>query len=97
MDMSAPAKKDIIDIHIHFGAPASPDGGCWWSERFTRTFAYFAMRAVTGTLLKKIDYGRVKTHLFKKLRRSKLVDKAVFLALIRRHNNGKTSNRLYYK
>jgi predicted TIM-barrel fold metal-dependent hydrolase len=73
--------KDVIDVHVHFGAPSGPDGGCWWSERFADGFAYLAMKAVTGTLFKAVDYSRIKKHLFKKLHRSKLVDKAVFLAL----------------
>jgi len=72
-----------IDVHVHFGAPAGPDGGCWWSEKFAEGFAYIAMKAVTGTLFKSVDYLRIKRHLFKKLHRSKLVDKAVFLALDR--------------
>lgn len=75
------AEKNRIDIHVHFGAPSAPDDGCWWSKKFTEGFAYFAMRAVTGTLFKPVDYLRVKKHLFRKLNRSKLVDQAVFLAL----------------
>ena len=80
--------KYVIDVHVHFGAPAGPDNGCWWSEKFAEGFAYFAMRAVTGTLFKPVDYIRVKKHLFKKLHRSKLVDQAVFLALDKVYDSG---------
>lgn len=61
--------KARVDIHVHFGAPSGPDGGCWWYKRFAGGFAYIAMKAVTGTLFKAVDYQRGKTQLFKKLRR----------------------------
>lgn len=80
--------KTVIDIHVHFGAPSGPNGGCYWSEKFTDGFAYIAMKAVTGTLFKPVDYSRVKKHLFRKLHRSKLVDKAVFLALDKVYDKG---------
>jgi uncharacterized protein len=90
-EISEEAKMDgrkRIDVHVHFGAPSAPDGGCWWSKKFREGFAYFAMRAVTGTLFKPVDYTRVKKHLFKKLNRSKLVDQAVFLALDKVYDGG---------
>jgi len=71
---------DIIDIHVHFGAPG-PKEECFWSEKFTNTFAYFSMRAVTKTLFKEVSYKRVKKHLFKSLNRAEKVNKMVLLAL----------------
>lgn len=73
-------EKEIIDIHVHFGAPG-PSEECFWSEKFTNTFAYFAMRAVTKTLFKEVSYKRVKNHLFKALNRAKKINKMVLLAL----------------
>jgi hypothetical protein len=26
----------IIDVHVHFGAPNDEESGCFWSEEFTR-------------------------------------------------------------
>jgi uncharacterized protein len=71
----------VIDIHIHFGAPEGPGHGCYWSEEFRKSPAFFAMLLVTRHLFRKIDYGTVKKHMFRTLDDSRYTDKAVFLAL----------------
>ncbi len=72
---------DIIDMHIHFGAPKDAASGCYWSKEFEKTAAYFAMLLMTKSLFKKVDIDRVKNHLLSMINGSKLVQKGVFLAM----------------
>lgn len=72
---------DIIDMHIHFGAPKDAASGCYWSKKFEKTAAYFAMLLMTKSLFKKVDIDRVKNHLLSMINGSKLVQKGVFLAM----------------
>jgi predicted TIM-barrel fold metal-dependent hydrolase len=71
----------IIDMHIHFGAPADQNSGCYWSTEFEKTAAYFAMLFLTRSLLKKVNLSRVKNHLLDTIRSSKYINQAVLLAL----------------
>ena len=71
----------VIDIHVHFGAPEDQVSGCYWSEEFTKSPAFFAMLLITGHVFKKINLINIKTHMFSVLNKSKYTDKAVFLAL----------------
>lgn len=73
--------NEIIDIHVHFGAPKDEESGCYWSDKFTKQPAYFAMLLLTKSLFKKVDINRVKEHLLTQINDSKLVDKFVLLAL----------------
>jgi hypothetical protein len=72
---------DIIDTHVHFGAPKDEESGCYWSEEFTKQPAYFAMLLLTKSLFKKVDIQSVKKHMFKVINEAQLVNKSVLLAL----------------
>jgi mannonate dehydratase len=74
-------KRQVIDMHVHFGAPEDGESGCYWSEEFTRTPAYLAMLMLTKSLFKKVDIKRVKHHLFDVINGSIFVDKCVLLAM----------------
>jgi hypothetical protein len=72
---------EIIDIHLHFGAPANPESGCYWSKKFERTVAFWAMRVVMRSLFKKITLQSVKEHLMGVINGSRYVQKCVLLAM----------------
>lgn len=72
---------EIIDIHIHFGAPKDEQSGCYWSKEFERTAAYYAMLLLTKSLFKKINIQTIKEHLLGVINGSKFVQKSVLLAL----------------
>jgi len=72
---------EIIDIHVHFGAPKDEDSGCYWSPAFEKGIAYFAMRLVTNNLFGKITIQRVKKHMLGVINGSKYVNKTVLLAM----------------
>ncbi len=74
-------KREVIDMHVHFGAPEDGESGCYWSEEFTRTPAYFAILLLAKSPLKRVDINRVKRHLFDVINRSMFVDKCVLLAM----------------
>lgn len=78
---SLQSKDEIIDMHLHFGAPKDEESGCYWSEEFTKQPAYFALLLLTGSLCKKIDIHHIRKHLLGVINRSKYVDKSVLLAL----------------
>jgi predicted TIM-barrel fold metal-dependent hydrolase len=71
----------VIDIHIHFGAPEDQASGCYWSEDFAKSPAYFAMLLITHSLFKRVNLGKIKKHMFEILDKSKYTGKGVFLAL----------------
>jgi mannonate dehydratase len=73
--------SEIIDMHIHFGAPADEVSGCYWSAEFEKTAAYYAMLFLTQSLFKTVDLHRVKSHLLDTIRSAKYITKAVLLAL----------------
>ena len=73
--------SEIIDLHVHFGAPKDEKSGCYWSKKFTEQPAYYAMLLLTKSLFKRITIKTVKKHLLKTINRSKLVDKVVMLAM----------------
>jgi len=72
---------EIIDIHVHFGAPRDEESGCYWSEEFEKGVAFFAMRLVTNSLFGKINIQRVKKHMLGVINGSKFVHKSVLLAM----------------
>lgn len=72
---------EIIDIHVHFGAPYDPESGCYWSEDFEKGIAFFAMRLVTNNLFGKITIQRIKRHLLRVINGSDRVRKTVLLAM----------------
>ncbi len=73
-------KNNVIDVHIHFGAPKDEQSGCYWSEEFTKQPAYYAMLLITNSLFKKVDIHLVRKHLLKVINDSKYTDKSVVLA-----------------
>lgn len=73
--------QDVIDVHIHFGAPDDGQNGCYWSKEFEESLAFLAMRLVTDSLFKKVSFQRVKDHLLGVINGSKYVAKSVLLAL----------------
>ena len=73
--------NEIIDVHIHFGSPKDEESGCYWSEEFTKTAAYYAMLLITRSLFKKVDINRVKKHMLGVIKDSKFVNKSVLLAM----------------
>jgi predicted TIM-barrel fold metal-dependent hydrolase len=72
---------EIIDIHVHFGAPEGEGSPCYWSKEFEASVAYFAMLVVTGSLFKKVNIHQVKKHMLKVINKSKFVNKSVLLAM----------------
>lgn len=73
--------EEIIDIHVHYGSPVDEETGCYWSQKFEETAAYFAMLLVTKSIFKKVSTERIKTILFNAINESKYVNKSVLLAL----------------
>jgi len=75
------SKEEIIDMHLHFGAPKDEESGCYWSEEFTKQPAYIALLLLTGSLFKKIDIHYIRKRILRIINRSKYVNKSVLLAL----------------
>lgn len=73
--------KEIIDVHVHFGAPKDEKSGCFWSEEFTKQPAYYAMLLITKSLFKKVNIRRILKHMLGIINGSKYTDKCVLLAL----------------
>ena len=71
----------IIDIHVHFGAPYDPASGCYWSETFEKTAAYWFMKLMSGSLFKKLTIAHIEKKLLEIINDSKKVDKCVLLAM----------------
>lgn len=74
----------VIDVHVHFGAPGrngQPVHGCYWSDRFEQSIAFWAFRFITGTLFGKMSYLRAKRKVYKLVRKSSKIDQIVLLAL----------------
>ncbi len=75
---------DVIDVHVHFGAPGrdgQPVHGCYWSDRFEDSLAFWAFRFITGTLFGRMTYGRARRKVYRLVRKSDHVRKIVLLAL----------------
>ena len=71
----------IIDMHLHFGAPKDEESGCYWSEKFKTTAAYYAMLLVTRSLFTTVNILRVKSHILNVINGSRFVDRSVLLAM----------------
>ena len=71
----------VIDIHVHFGAPANPYNDCYWSKKFEQQPAYFFLKLTSGSLFKKLTYEVVQKKLLSAVNGSKRVDKSVLLAM----------------
>ncbi len=85
--------SEIIDIHVHFGAPKDDESGCYWSEEFENGVAYMAMRLITCNLFGEITIDRVKNHMLRVINRSAYVDKTVLLALDEVYDENGVVNR----
>lgn len=72
---------EIIDIHIHFGAPEGEGSPCYWSKEFETSVAYFAMLVLSGSLFKKVNIHTVKRQMLKVINKSKFINKSVLLAM----------------
>lgn len=70
--------NDVIDIHIHFGAPDDP---CYWSPEFESSVAHFAMRVITGSLFKDATTEEAEKHMVDTIKQSKYTGKGVLLAM----------------
>jgi len=73
--------SEVIDIHVHFGAPKDPVSGCFWSEKFEETPAYWFMRLMSGSLFKKLTIENIKEKLIEDINKSKKVTKCILLAM----------------
>jgi predicted TIM-barrel fold metal-dependent hydrolase len=74
-------KQEVIDIHIHFGAPDHPESGCYWSREFEKGLAFFAVRLVTRSLFRKMDLDHIQKHMLGVINGAKYVQKGVLLAM----------------
>ena len=74
-------ERPVIDAHIHFGAPADEQSGCYWSEEFEHTAAYYVMLFLTHSLFRKINIARMQKHLLNVINSAKLVSHSIVLAL----------------
>lgn len=72
---------EIIDIHVHFGAPKDEESGCYWSDEFTQMAAYYVMLLVTNSIFKEVNIKRILKHLLGVINGSKYVNKSVLLAM----------------
>lgn len=75
---------NVVDVHVHFGAPGrdgQPVHGCYWSDRFEDSVAFWAFRFITGTLCGRMSYKRAKKKVNRLVKKAKLVDQIVLLAL----------------
>jgi len=73
--------SNVVDIHLHIGAPCDHESGCYWSKKFESGLAYLAMLVITGSLGKKVTLKRVIDHMLGVVNGSEHVQKSVFLAL----------------
>ena len=72
---------NIIDVHIHIGIPCDQESGCYWSDKFTDSLAFLAMRAITGSLFKKVTRETVEEHILGVINGAEIVGRGVLLAL----------------
>lgn len=84
--------KEIIDIHVHFGAPKDDQSGCFWSKEFEEQPAYYALLLLTKSLFKKVNIHRVKKHILGVINGSKYVNKCVLLAMDQVYNENGTTH-----
>jgi hypothetical protein len=81
--------RDVIDIHVHFGAPGNAASGCSWSKAFERSPAYLAVRLVTKSLFRKITIGDSRRNTLEVVNGSRYVRRAVVLALDEVYDSGR--------
>lgn len=84
---------ETIDIHMHVGAPPDPESGCYWSKKFERSVAYWAVKLVTRHLFKKVTLQGVEEHLLGVINGSRYVHKCVLLAMDQVYDEGGVLHR----
>jgi uncharacterized protein len=72
---------NIIDIHVHFGAPSNPYNKCYWSKKFESQPAYLFLKLTSGSLFKKLTYPDIEKKLINAVTGSEEVDNCVLLAM----------------
>jgi predicted TIM-barrel fold metal-dependent hydrolase len=77
---------------MHFGGPKDPQWAGFWSSKFKRTAAYYAMLLMTNSLFKKVELDTVKSHILKVIRKSKKVKQVVLLAMDKVHTESGQAN-----
>jgi len=78
---SRKVEKRVIDVHIHFGSPEDKESGCYWSDEFTKTAAYFAMLLFARSLFRKITRKQIEDFILEAINGSEYVEQSVVLAL----------------
>ena len=85
--------NNVIDIHVHFGAPRNDQNECYWSKKFESTPAYWFMKITSGALLKKTSFNLFFNKILKVINDSKKVNKVVLLAMDKVYDeNGKAKD-----
>ena len=74
-------KGEIIDIHVHFGAPRDKASGCYWSDEFEKTPAYWFMKVTSGALFRRMDIDLILKKLLKVINGAARVSRCVLLAM----------------
>jgi uncharacterized protein len=70
-----------IDVHIHIGIPCDLESGCYWSDKFTDSLAFLAMRIITDSLSKEITRANIEAHMLSVINGAQTVGLGVLLAL----------------
>ena len=73
--------RQVIDVHVHFGAPGDPASDCYWSRTFESGPTYFAVRLITKSLFRKISIESASRNLIDVVNGSRHVGKIVVLAM----------------
>ncbi len=76
----------VIDVHVHVAGTGS-HSPCFISEKLRTSPAYLLMLATTGHLFGKVDDETIQEHILGTLRKAKLVQQAVLLALDMVHDS----------
>jgi mannonate dehydratase len=72
---------NVIDMHVHFGAPENEESECYWSKEFQKSAAYYAMLLITKSIFKKIDIQRIKNQIFETIDGATHINHSVLLAM----------------
>ncbi|MBL7127999.1 MAG: amidohydrolase family protein [Ignavibacteria bacterium] len=73
--------EEVIDMHVHFGAPEDVQSGCYWSSKFEGTPAFWFMKITSGSFFTKFTKEKILKKLLKVINKSVEVDKCVLLAM----------------
>ncbi len=73
--------REVIDVHVHFGAPGDAASDSYWSRAFEVSPTYFAVRLLTKSLFRRISIETVRQNLIDIVNGSLCVGKIVVLAM----------------